>query len=87
MLIMERMLDPTGQLALVALTTLLGSWVGALVGFTYENRQLGQFHDAVEEGKHLIMVDVPRKDVPRVRGIIEAMHEARFVGENYWLAL
>lgn len=33
------------------------------------------------------MVDVPRKDVPRVRGIIDAMHEARFVGENYWLAL
>lgn len=87
MLIMDRMLDPTGQLALVALTTLLGSWVGALVGFTYENRQLGQFHDAVEEGKHLIMVDVPRKHVPRVRGIIDAMHEARFVGENYWLAL
>lgn len=85
--LLERPFEPSAQLALVALTTLFGSWIGGLIGFAYENHRLAAFHDAVELGQHLIMVDVPGRDVERVRSLIEGLNQADYVGENFRLAL
>ncbi|GGX41110.1 hypothetical protein [Saccharospirillum salsuginis] len=75
-------LAPSGQVALVALTTLLGSWVGGLVGFAHENHRLERFHEQVENGQHLIMIDVPPQEVNRVRAILDILDEAIYMGEE-----
>lgn len=70
------------QVALMCLMMLFGSWVGGLVGFTHENRHLRRFHDQIEQGRHLIMIDVKSKEERLVHQIIEHLNEARFSGED-----
>lgn len=76
-----------GQIALVALGTLFGTWVGCLVGFAHDNHRLTRFHEQVENGQHLIMIDVPLQDVQRVRSILDILHEAVYMGEERHVAL
>lgn len=83
----DYVLAPSGQVALVALTTLLGSWVGGLVGFAHENHRLERFHEQVENGQHLIMIDVPHQDVNRVRTILDILDEAIYMGEERRVAI
>lgn len=80
-------LDVSGRIALVALTTLLGSWVGGLVGFAHENHRIERFHEAVARGQHLIMIDVRPQDVSRVRTILDILDEATYMGEERRVAI
>lgn len=71
-----------GQIALLCLMMLFGTWVGGLIGFTHENRHLRRFHDQIEQGRHLMMIDVKPSEERTVHLIIEQLNEAQFSGED-----
>jgi hypothetical protein len=58
----------------VVLVTLLGAcfgaWIGGMVGLTRENYKVSPFHDDIEAGRYLIMVDVHKEFRPRVRELM-----------------
>jgi hypothetical protein len=58
----------------VALTTALGAafgaWIGGMVGLTRENYKIAPFHDDIEAGRYLIMVDVTKEFRTRVRELM-----------------
>lgn len=47
-----------------------GAWEGGLVGLTRENYKIERFHDEIEAGKYLIMVDVDRQQQPLVKELM-----------------
>jgi len=48
--------------------------VSSMVGSAVPNSRLKQFHQAIEEGKILVMVDVPESRVEEVRERLRAIH-------------
>lgn len=72
----------TFQLAIVAFFLLFGSWVGGMVGFAHENVHLQKFHQQIEKGRHLMMIDVAKPEERLVRRVIEHLNEAQFGGED-----
>ena len=47
-----------------------GAWEGGMVGLTRENYKIERFHDDIDAGKYLIMVDVKRDERPLVRELM-----------------
>lgn len=70
------------QLAMLCLMMLFGSWLGGMIGFTQENRHLRRFHEQIEQGRHLIMIDVSASEERRVHRIVDRLQEAQFSGED-----
>ncbi|WP_028670492.1 hypothetical protein [Saccharospirillum impatiens] len=62
--------DVSGQLALVLLFGLLLGWAGCLIGLNQENHHLACFHDDIERGRTLMMIDVAPGKVSDVKAII-----------------
>ena len=75
---------PPPILILIAGTfTLFGTWSGGLAGITRENYKTARFHDDLENGKHLIMADVSKRQEQTVRYHLEKYHpEAVMAGED-----
>ncbi len=59
---------------LVVLTTLVGglfgAWQGGMVGLSRENYKVAPFHQDIEAGRFLVMVDVSADNKPLVRQIM-----------------
>ena len=53
---------------------LFGMWVASMVGSAVPNSRLAQFTQAIEEGKLLMMADVPQHRVNEVRELLNARH-------------
>ena len=53
---------------------LLGTWVAAMVGLQVPNSRLRGFDHEIEEGKILLMLDVPASRYQEVRAIIARTH-------------
>jgi uncharacterized membrane protein YeaQ/YmgE (transglycosylase-associated protein family) len=53
---------------------LIGGWVAGMIGTDIPNSQLRAFSAAVDEGKILMMVDAPRKEVDSVTNMIRKHH-------------
>lgn len=67
-------------LAIFGFITLFGAWMGGLIGLTKENQKVAQYHDEIEAGKYLIMIDVRQGEEDRVKSLMERKHqEARFM--------
>lgn len=63
--------------------TLFGTWSGGLAGVTRENYKIARFHEDLEKGKHLIMIDVSKRKGQTVRYHLEKYHpEAVMAGED-----
>lgn len=45
-------------LGLIGFLMFSGSWLGGFIGIQQENYKVEKFHDCLEEGKYLVMVDV-----------------------------
>ncbi|AMP11020.1 putative transmembrane protein [Collimonas arenae] len=71
-------------LAMVATTlagAVLGSWMSGMAAAALPNSRLKSFHAGIEEGKILLLVDVPFKRVAEIEALIEKRHpEASFSG-------
>lgn len=64
---------PVDGLAVALITLaggLFGAWQGALVGLSRESYKIAPFHDELEAGRHLLMVDVKDHNRARVREIM-----------------
>jgi uncharacterized membrane protein YeaQ/YmgE (transglycosylase-associated protein family) len=53
---------------------LFGTWVASMVGSAVPNSRLAQFTKAIEEGRLLMMADVPETRVNEVRELLNARH-------------
>ncbi|HST01427.1 MAG TPA: DUF1269 domain-containing protein [Usitatibacter sp.] len=52
----------------------LGTWVSSMVGLQVPNSRLKRFDPEIQEGKVLLMLDVPAGRYQEVRGIIARTH-------------
>jgi len=52
----------------------VGAWLSGMVGMNIGSTRLKQFEDAIERGKFLMMVDVPRKRVDEITDMIKQHH-------------
>ncbi len=60
--------------AIFGFITLFGAWAGGLVGIAKENQKIAQYHDEIESGKFLIMIDVLAGDEERVQSLMAQKH-------------
>lgn len=59
----------------------LGAWVASMIGVSIPNSQLDKFHDAVERGELLMLIDVPKERVDEVTDLVRQHHpEAHIEG-------
>lgn len=65
-----------------------GAWVGGLVGLSHENYKIARFHDDIEKGRYLIMIDIRKDKEESVRRVMERLHpEARLAGmDSTWIS-
>jgi len=61
-------------LGLAFLGALFGTWVSSMVGSAVPNSRLKQFEAAIEDGRILLMVDVPDWRVDEIRDRLHAIH-------------
>ena len=68
-------------LATFLIGTGLGAWISSMVGSSIGNSQIKQFAPAIENGKFLMMVDVPRSRVDSIEELVKKDHpEAIYEG-------
>ena len=61
-----------------------GAWTGGIVGISHDNHHIARFHDAIEQGDTLLMLDTytPQQE-NKAREIMNSRHlEASFEGED-----
>ena len=62
-------------LFVILFCVLLGGWLGGFVGIQTENYKLRRFHDQIESGAFLILVDVEAGQEAKVREIMDKRHQ------------
>ena len=67
-------LQPVIVLAMGLLFGLLGAWSSSMIGIALPNSQLSQFEEEIEQGKILLIVDVPRGRVDEIRTLLGRTH-------------
>jgi len=80
--VMEMTITGTAQVGFLALLMLFGTWLGGIIGFANENIHLRRFHEQIEKGRHLMMIDVSASEEKLVHRIIDHLNEAQFSGED-----
>ena len=60
--------------AIFGLITLFGAWLGGLMGLATENQAIAQFHDEIDSGKYLILIDVHRDQEEAIRNLMASKH-------------
>ena len=69
-------------IALFLFFTAAGAFLAGFAGIGTENYRIRQFHDAIEDGQHLVMVDVRKHDEARMKELMAERHpEARLQQE------
>ncbi len=58
-------------LATFLIGTGLGAWISSMVGSSIANSQITQFAPAIESGKLLMMVDVPRSRIESIEQLVK----------------
>ncbi|MFC4260206.1 hypothetical protein ACFOZ5_14380 [Marinobacter lacisalsi] len=70
-------------IALFAFSVVAGGWLAGFGGIQSENYRIRRFHDDIEAGKYLVMVDVPKQDEEEMKRLMGARHpEAVLQGEG-----
>lgn len=71
-----------GLIAVLAIAgACFGAWASSLIGVSVPSKRLKRFEGAIEQGRLLLMVDVPRRRVEEIEQRLQALHpEARLEG-------
>lgn len=73
-------LSGLGYLAVFGFVTMFGAWAGGLMGLSTENRAIARFHDDLDAGHNLILIDVRREQEEAISRVMAEKHpEARLV--------
>ena len=76
-------LPAAAWVAMLAFMVAAGAWIGGFGGIQGENYRIQPFHEDIEAGKHLIMVDTPKEYVPKVKELMTKNHpEAELQGKD-----
>ncbi|MGB3624050.1 MAG: hypothetical protein WBA20_22100 [Ketobacter sp.] len=71
-------------LVLCVFFTCLGTWAGAFIGMSMDNHHIARFHDALDQGETLLMLDT--YDINEEKTFRQLMHqkheEAHYEGEE-----
>ena len=51
-----------------------GAWVSGMIGISAENSQIQEFHDAIEAGQLLLMIDIPKDRVDEITDLVKKHH-------------
>jgi hypothetical protein len=57
-----------------AVGALLGTWVSSMVGSAIPNSRLRQFEQQIDDGRILLMVDVPEHKVEKIKAALSERH-------------
>jgi hypothetical protein len=66
--------DGLVYVAIFGFITLFGGWVGGLAGLATENQKIAMFHDDIENGKYLILIDVRPGEEEKVKTFMARKH-------------
>lgn len=70
-------------IALAVFMVLAGAWVAGFGGIQSENYRIAPFHQDIEAGKYLIMVDAPKNHLAKVKELMAKNHpEATLEGRD-----
>lgn len=72
---------------ILVIFTMFGAWTGGLFGIQTENYKVQPFHNDIEKGRYLMMIDVPRSDAGRVRRIMDYVQPLEYAGSDNSLML
>lgn len=67
---------------LVFVCTMFGAWVGGFLGIQTENYKVRQFHDELEDGQYLLMIDVDASHEDTIRKLMSLCHDATPMGDD-----
>ena len=77
-LVMSLVMDDRWQIVTVLgsglVGALFGAWVASMVGVAVPNSRLRQFTEAIDQGRILLMVDVPEHRLDEIRALLNAQH-------------
>jgi hypothetical protein len=51
-----------------------GAWVSGMIGISLDNSQIDEFHQAIEDGQLLLMVDVAKNKVNEITDLVKTHH-------------
>lgn len=63
-------------LAIALLGAGVGGWSASMIGASVGSRRLKAYEEAIERGEFLVMVDVPRDQVPAIEARVRKHHPA-----------
>ena len=59
----------------------MGAWLGGMIGLDVENKHVKQFHEAIESGQILVLVDVKKDRADEIEDLVKQHHpDADFRG-------
>ena len=61
-------------LAIIAVLSMFGAWVGGLTGIASENKKMDKFHDDLESGKYLIIIYARKTEEDKVKELMGRLH-------------
>lgn len=74
---------PSAFVAIGLFLILAGGWLAGFGGIGSENYRIRRFHNDIEAGKYLVMVDVPKTHTEQMRALMAKNHpEAVLQGEG-----
>ncbi len=70
-------------MAISVFCLLFGVWCGGIGGITRDNYKIERFHEDIESGKYLLMIDVHKHDEDVIKRVMAIRHpEARLQGHT-----
>lgn len=70
------------QIATVIGFSLFGAWLGGLVGVSTENYKIRRFHNEIESGSFLLMIDVTKDQQRAVCDVMDEFGQIKQAGED-----
>ena len=70
------------QMAGIVLFSLFGAWLGGLVGVSSENYKIRQFHDHIEAGYFLLMIDIKLEQKHMLQQVLDEFDQLEEAGED-----
>lgn len=63
-----------GYIAILFVLGCFGAWVGGLVGIANENKKLGNFSEAIEAGKYLVLIYAKQHQEQKIHEMMASKH-------------
>lgn len=64
-----------GFMSVLIFVTFFGAWVGGMAGLGNENYKISKFHDRIEKGEYLVMIDTIVENEAAVRELMAQDHK------------